>query len=236
MASSKRPGTAVPWSYSSLTAFENCPKRFYLTRIAKAVSEGTNPAMEEGNRKHKILEDFVKGRGGLADLQPMEKFMKRLIAEPGSKVPELQFGLTQDLRPTEFFGKDVWLRGKLDISVIGPKVGYILDYKTGKEKTDFQQLRLFAAVGFAMWPYLETIKTSYVWLPQVDDKVQRPNAKLSKPEVFVKEDKITIFQDFAGRVHEMEKCEASGVWPAKPSGLCRQHCPVGRGNCEHCGG
>lgn len=235
MASSKRPGRAVPWSYSSLQQYETCPRRFYLTRISKAVSEATNPAMEEGNRKHKILEDYVKGKGGLQDLQPMEPVMKRIMAEPAQKVAELQFGLTQDLRPTKFFGDDVWVRGKLDLSVVGPTEAHIFDYKTGKEKTDFQQLRLFAAVGFAMWPYLQTIKTAYVWLPQVDDKVNRPKTKISKPEVFTAPDKVVIFQDFAGRVHKMEQSERNNDWPANPSGLCRDHCPVGRGNCEHCG-
>jgi CRISPR/Cas system-associated exonuclease Cas4 (RecB family) len=227
-------GKAVPWSYSSLQAFETCPRRFYLTKIIKTVVEGQNPAMLEGNRKHKILEDFVKGKGGLQDLESMAPLMKRLVAEPGQKVAELQFGLTQDLRPTKFFGDDVWVRGKLDLSIVGPKHAFIFDYKTGKRKTDFHQLRLFAGAAFAMWPYVETVSTGYVWLPQVDDKVDRPKAKIDT-EQFARADKEVIFQDFAARVFKIEEAERTGNWEPTPSGLCQNYCPVGRGNCEHCG-
>ena len=51
----------VPWSYSSLQAFETCPRRFYLTRIAKLASEAQTQATLWGNEVHKALELAVAG-------------------------------------------------------------------------------------------------------------------------------------------------------------------------------
>jgi CRISPR/Cas system-associated exonuclease Cas4 (RecB family) len=221
-----RLGKAVPWSYSSLQQFETCPRRFYLTRIVKAVKEPQTAATAEGNRVHKVLEDYVKGTGGMStDLLWLRPFMDRLRAEPGNKVPEQQFGLTRDLRPTGFFDANVWVRGKLDLNIHQTERSYTFDYKTGKRKIDSDQLKLYAGVNFAMSPHAKEVVAGFIWIP--DRKIDR--------EVYTRDQMIPIFQEFAGRVHKIEECEQQNDWPAKPSGLCRQWCPVGRANCEHCG-
>ena len=54
-------------------------------------------------------------------------------------------------------------------------------------------------------------------------------------EVFTQDDKPVIFQEFAARVHRMETSEKKDDWPARPSGLCKSWCPVGKALCDHCG-
>jgi len=216
----------TPWSYSSLTAYATCPKRYYLTRISKQVAEKQTEATIHGNEVHSALEKYVGGEKPLADkYEDYRAVADKIKLAPGKKLLEYKFGLTKTLTPTTFFAKDVWCRGVLDIAITRPKEAVVLDWKTGARKLDGDQLRLFAGAAMALWPFAETIKTGYIWLKtgQMDT------------ETFTPDDKPGIFQDFAARVHRMEESERNDDWPARPSGLCKSWCPVGRTLCVHCG-
>jgi CRISPR/Cas system-associated exonuclease Cas4 (RecB family) len=219
-------GTVTPWSYSSLTSYETCPRRFYLTRISKQVSEQQTDATRHGNEVHQALEKYVGGSAGLPEKYSSYKpVADKLRAAEGNKLLEYKFGLTKALTPTTFFGEDVWVRGVLDVCIVQEKKAVVLDYKTGKRKLDTDQLRLFAGAALSLWSYVKEVKTGYIWLQtnQMDTEVFKPDQKYE------------IFQDFSARVHRMEKSQESGEWPARPSGLCKNWCPVGKALCEHCG-
>ena len=226
MQTVKKTGNALPWSYSSLSAYETCPKRFYLTRISKQVSEPQTVATMHGNEVHKALEMYVGGKLALPEkYEEYKAVADKLRATKGNKLLEYKFGLTQDLKPTTFFAKDVWCRGVLDVCIVKDETAIVLDYKTGSRKLDGDQLRLFAGAAMSLWPHVDSVKTGYIWLKsaQIDT------------EVFSPAQKTEIFQDFAARVHRMELSQKNDSWPAKPSGLCRSWCPVGRDLCDHCG-
>lgn len=223
---STKQGSAVPWSYSSLTAYETCPRRFYLTRIIKAIKEPQTEATLHGNEVHKALELYVGGMKGLPDKYDAYRAVADKIRNTvGEKKLEYKFGLTKALKPCGFFDGDVWVRGVLDVNIIRPSEVIILDYKTGKRKLDGDQMRLFAGAGLNLWPFAKKVKTGYIWLQtgQIDS------------ETFTPDDSKPIMQEFAMRVHRMEESQRKDDWPAKPSGLCANWCPVGRTNCEHCG-
>lgn len=226
MATATKRGSVTPWSYSSLSAYETCPRRFYLTRISKQVSEPQTDATRHGNEVHKALEQYVGGVMSLPEKYSAYKpVADKLRASPGKKLLEYKFGITQTLQPTTFFGKDVWCRGVLDVCLVGDKSAVILDYKTGARKVDGDQLRLFAGAALSLFPHVRSVKTGYIWL----------KSEQMDTEVFEQTQKAEIFQDFAARVHRMEMSEKNDSWPAKPSGLCRNWCPVGNSLCEHCG-
>ena len=216
----------LPWSFTSLTAYETCPRRFYLTRVAKLVKEPQTEATLHGNEVHKALEKYVGSGSPLpekyANLAPLADKIK---ATPGKKLLEYKFALDDALRPTDFFGARAWVRGVFDVAVVQEKSVVVLDYKTGKRKLDSDQLNLFAAAAMSLWPRAATVKTGYIWLK--DGVVDA--------QTFEQNDKTRIMQDFAGRVQRMVESELQDKWPAKPSGLCRKWCPVGRDLCEHCG-
>lgn len=219
-------GRVTPWSYSSLNDYETCPRRYYLTRIAKVVTEKATEARTAGNEVHKALELYVGGKAPLPDKYVGYKALAdRLRTTPGEKRLEWRFALNRQLNPTSFFAKDCWVRGVLDVTIVRQSTALVFDYKTGKRKLDGDQLRLFAGAALSLLPTVKRVKTGYIWLQseQIDS------------ETFVLQDKVTIFQDFAARVHRMELSERDGKWPAKPSGLCRNWCPVGQKLCEHCG-
>jgi hypothetical protein len=219
-------GKVVPWSYSSLTAFEQCPRRFKLTRITREVKETQGPQLVEGNAVHKALELYVGGKDSLpAKYLPFKPIADKLKCAPGEKLLEYSFGLTKQLTPTTFFGSDVWVRGKLDVTILRGANAAVFDYKNGKRKLDLDQLKLFAAAGFHSWPQVQRVDTAYIWLTE---------GKLDK-ETFVREDAVGIWQEFAIRVHRMERAAERDEFPPKPSGLCKQYCPVGKSLCEYCG-
>lgn len=225
MSSGKR-GTAVPWSFSSLQQYETCPRRFYFTRITKAIVEPQTEATRFGNEVHSALEKYVAGKAELpGNMVQYKPYADSVRNSAGDKLLEYKFGLTKDLKPTEFFAKNVWVRGVLDVCIIRDDEAVVLDWKTGKRKFDGDQLKLFAGVGLTLWPYVKSVKTGYVWLP--DKKIDR--------ETFTPEQKPVIFAEFAQRVRRMEESEKNDDWPARPSGLCKKWCPVGQSRCEHCG-
>lgn len=214
------------WSYSSLTAFETCPRRYYLTRVLKVVKEEQTAATMEGNAQHKALELDVAGKQALpSKYRHLQPLANKLRAVPGQILTEYRFALTRELRPTEFFAKNAWVRGVLDYANVRTNFAVILDYKTGKRKFDTDQLKLFAAAAFQLFPHVERVQTGYIWLR--DKKID--------PQPFERGEAPVIWQEFAARVHRLEKSEETNHWPARPSGLCREWCPVGKKHCEHCG-
>ena len=215
-----------PWSYSALTAFETCPKRFQLTRVTKQVVEKQTEATLWGNQVHKALELFAaKGKPLPPEMQQYERYVKKILSIEGKRVVEERVALTKDFRQTKWMAKDVWVRGIIDIGVVGSETAYLLDWKTGKHRPDNDQLKLFAALAFAMYPWVQRVVTGFIWL-----KVE----KFDK-EVFTRDQLPEIWNEFMPRLSRVATAYDQDKWLPKPSGLCKNWCPVGRSLCEHCG-
>lgn len=126
---SKTP-SVTPWSYSSLTAYATCPRRYYLTRISKQVKESQTEATIHGNQVHSALEKYVGNEAPLDSMyEGYRAVADKIKFSKGRKVLEYKFGLTKGLKPTEFFAKDVWCRGVLDIGILTEKQAIVLDWK-----------------------------------------------------------------------------------------------------------
>lgn len=214
------------WSYSSLTSFETCPRRHQLTRITKQVVEPESDAIRHGNEVHKALELAVKGEAPLPEkYRAYAPLVAVVAAHPGQTHTEMKFGLTRNLTPTGFFGADVWCRGVIDVCTVHEAGAVALDWKTGKPKTDADQLKLFAGAVFALFPQVETVRTGYIWLAH--NKLDR--------EKFTRAELPAIWQEFMPRVERMNAAEQRGQYPPRPSGLCRAWCPVPHSMCEFSG-
>ncbi len=217
--------TKVVWSFSYLNAYETCPRRFYLTKVAKSVVEPQGEALIHGNEVHKAMENAVKGTPLPEKYKDYIPIVEAVKASPGIKHTELQFGLTKSFAPTGFFAKDVWVRGVLDFVSVNGKSVTILDWKTGKPRPDSDQLKLFAAAARHLYPDATKIKTGYVWLGhgKMDTETFRP------------EDVPGIWQEFIPRVNRIEESFKSNKFLPNPSGLCKAWCPVPRSLCEFSG-
>lgn len=215
-----------PWSYSALTAFETCPRRFELTRVSKKVVEPQTEATLWGNKVHKALELYAKGTKPLPpDMEKYGRYVKKIMSYEGKRVVEERVALDRNLRPTKWMAKDVWVRGVIDIGVVGSERAYLLDWKTGKRKPDSDQLKLFAALAFAMYPWIDSVVTGFIWLKE--DKFDK--------QLFTRQQLPEIWSEFLPRLSRVAHAYNENKWAPKPSGLCRNWCPVGKKLCEFCG-
>jgi len=214
------------WSYSALGAFETCPHRYMTTRITKEVKEPQTEATLWGNRVHKAFEENVKMNrpfpNGMEDYAKVADTLKAY--GKGKKIDaEQKLAINRNMNKTEYFASDVWLRSIIDVTIEADGHVFVGDYKTGKKNPDSGQLRLTAAIIFATRPWIENVTNSFLWLKD----------GTTTTEKFVRQDASEIWQEFMPRVKRMEESIRLGEFPKRPSGLCRNWCPVH--TCEHNG-
>lgn len=216
----------IAWSYSSLTAFESCAKRYYHLKVAKDVKDEKGAAALWGSQVHKHLEDRVAlGTPLPQSLERFEPITKRIADAPGQKLVELQLAVTSSFQPTEWFAKDAWCRGIIDVGVLTGTQAVLWDWKTGRRKPESDQLKLFAGLAFAHYPKLMTAFTGFIWMS--DNKVDK--------ERFERSESADIWGAFAPRVIRLHRAYEEAKFPPKPSGLCRNYCPVPKHLCEFSG-
>lgn len=214
------------WSFTALTAFETCPLRFYLTKVAKVVVEPSGPALEHGREVHRAFEDrAAKGIPFPPQMEKYEPYVAKIQSLGGDIIVERKISLDRNLKETQWFAKDVWVRGAIDIGSLRGSTAVFLDWKTGKRKPDSDQLKLFALLGFSVFPEVERIKTGFVWLDE--DKFDH--------NAFTRDQIPALWGEFLPRLSRLAHAYAEDSWLPKPSGLCRKWCPVGKKHCSHCG-
>ena len=211
------------WSFSSLNSFQNCPLQYKLTRVTKEVKTVESEAMRFGTECHLYLENRVAKKDPLPEhLSWMEPLIRKMEVSGGGMIAEQKVALTKGLEVTTFFGKNVWVRGIVDLTVRYGDKSVVLDYKTGKRKPDSDQLMLFAGFEFADRPYVQEVRTGYLWL----------NDKKIDSETFTRKDIPMIWGHFIPKVERLERAYENDEWPAKASGLCGW-CSATRAQCKH---
>lgn len=213
----------IAWSFSSLNDFANCPLSFKLKRVTKECPSVETEAMRHGTIQHEHLELRVRdGKELPPELQWMESRIKIIEDSGGELIAEEKVALTKGLQVTEFFAKDVWVRGVKDLTVRYENKSVVLDHKTGKRKFDSDQLMLFAGFEFAARPEIDEVRTGYIWLK--DKKIDS--------ETYTRRDIPMIWSHFVPKVERLEKAYETDSWPAKPSGLC-PWCPATLAQCKY---
>lgn len=212
-------GKAGAWSYSRMKGFETCPKQYYHVNVLKEHPFQETDATRYGTEFHKAAEEFIRDD---TPIPPKFGFAAPLLetfkAKPGEKHCELKMGLTENLDPCGFFDKQVWFRGIVDLLIINGDKALIVDYKTGKSAkyADPQQLELMALAVMAHFPQVQSIKAALVFVIAdafVDSAYDREVAG-------------ERWAAWVSRYQVMEKAHETGVFNPKPSGLCRNYCPV----------
>ena len=209
-------------SYSALKLYENCPKQYYMQKISKEIKPSFGEASIYGNRVHEQLEDRLKKGTPLPEeSSKYEPLVASFAALPGQLVAEQEFTLNANLEPTGWWDKDAWLRAKLDVSVINGPDAVVGDWKTGKRRHDFFQMELFAILIFKLYPDVQRVVTSLVWLKTMELDSQ----------IYQREDAPKLWDKFFTKVERIEVSLKQEKWPAKPSGLC-PWCPATHAQCE----
>lgn len=206
-----------PWSFTKLDKFENCPKQFYETDVAKRWPVETTQDMLWGRSVHKTFENYLLyGTPLSADLQVHQEFLDRFKAQPGELAGEEKIALNLQLERCGYFDKDVWYRGQVDARKRHGVRAHILDHKTGKVKNDYTQLKSFALWEFLTQPQIEVVQAEYYWT-----QIRGTNG-----ETYTRAQVPELLAFFAPKLHRYADAFLTNTWAPKQSGLCNGWCPV----------
>lgn len=209
----------VPWSYSSLTAYETCPHRYHQERILKVIPKKVFKEADEGVKKHAAIELYLKGEQHLSDI-PLRKIVDKTLAtlDHSHLKYEHKLAITKDRQPCEWDAPNAYYRGILDVMYVDPEnsLAGIYDWKNGKVNEYSEQLKANSMLVFAHYPHVQTVHTEYVWM-----KFGKTTAAKNFRDFSNK-----VWDKFIVRVDRLEKALETGDWPKRQSGLCAKYCPV----------
>jgi hypothetical protein len=215
----------IVWSFSSLKTFQQCPRKYYHTKILKDVREPDTVATLYGKSAHTVAEEYIRdGVPVPAQFEYMKDMLDQLNAIPGEKLCEVMLGLTKDLQPCEFHADDVWWHGIADLVVLDEENGiaHSVDYKTSKNAryADVKQLDLVAAAIFAKYPKIKTIKSALLFVVSKEFIKAKHHAEM----------KEKYLEKPALDVARIEAARENGVWNPISGPLCK-FCSIK--TCEH---
>jgi len=218
-----------PWSFSSIKAFDQCPKKYYHLKVAKDYKEPLTDAITYGSEFHKAAELYIKEG---VPLPPQFNYAKGALDNlnqlPGEKLCEYEMGLTENLDPCGFRDEQVWWRGIADLIILDREKGEarVLDYKTGKSAkyADTGQLELMALAIFKHFPEVKKVKAGLLFV--IAKQFVKDNYNIDAAP--------TMWQKWLRDHDRMRFAYQTNVWNPRPSGLCKKHCVVVE--CPHNGG
>ena len=159
----------IKWSFSSLKTFQQCPKKYYHTKVAKDIKEPDTTATLYGKSAHTVAEEYIRDK---TPIPPAFEYLKgtldSLDAIPGIKLCEEELGLTKDLEPCAFDAPEAWWRGIADLVILDEanEMAWSVDYKTSKSAryADVKQLDLVATAIFKKYPKIKKIKSALLFV------------------------------------------------------------------------
>ncbi len=204
-------GLIKTWSVSALEMFKKCPHASFLKSVTK-VKQERKAASDRGIKLHDAAEEYVKGN--TKKLTAEFKGFRQNVEDLRNKYKEGKVELEGDWafdsnwEPTEWYGKNVWGRIKLDaFEKQSDTAAKVIDYKSGKKfgnelKHSFQLL-VYAIGAFIRHPKLEYIDASCWYIDQKDEVLDksfsRGKAMIFMPRLEQQALKLTTCTDFPPR-------------------------------------
>lgn len=207
----------VAWSFSRISSYEMCPRKYWNESVGKTIPFEETEEMSAGKEWHKGAELFIKKGAKLPlHMRHWEPVLQKFKDAPGEKVVEQQIALNSKWEPVEWYARDAWLRVKSDLTILNGDRGVQIDYKTGKQKDDFTQLRLNSAVTFHLAPEIKRIDHGFLWT----------KTKALTFEPMELKDVPVFWADMLPRVARYQAAHDQQNFPPKPGFLCRGYCKV----------
>jgi len=204
------------WSFSSLKTFQQCPRKYYHTKVVRDIVEPDTQATLYGKTAHTVAEEYIRDD---VPIPPQFAYMQATLdvlkAIPGDKLCEVRLGLTRNLESCDFDAPNVWWHGIADLVVINPTqtMAYSVDYKTSKSAryADVKQLDLVACGLFAKFPTLQRVKSALLFtvskeFVRADHYVELLPKYMQKP---------------AEDVARIDAAKENGVWNPVQGPLCK---------------
>lgn len=145
-----------PLSWSRISTFLRCPKKFYL-KYVEGLEEPPTPEMELGSMVHEAIEKLIR--------ESKEEAYKMITESPdydtarwllrnaekilqGMQIVgvEVKFAVDSEFKIVDFNAPEAHIRGVIDLMVKDGNGYQIYDWKTGWSRPDPRQVLLYAAV------------------------------------------------------------------------------------------
>jgi hypothetical protein len=208
----------VAFSYSRLDSFENCPKKYWSLSVGKTVKDLGNEHSQYGDMVHQSIKQFmVQGTQLPLQIRHLTKYLAPIKASPGKLIVEQKLAIDANYEGCDWFDKAAYCRVISDLTIINGKRAIMFDWKTGKMKDEFLQLRLAGAVVMLLAEEIEEAQLVYFWT--------KTKKFTRDPERLTRDDIAKVFNGLAPRLQRYQDAHASESFPARPNPLCR-FCPV----------
>lgn len=203
------------WSHSSLKDFEGCQRRYHEVKVLKNYPFQETEATIYGNKVHEALEFYVRdGKPLPPEFEQFKDVADALLRKPGRKLAEQQMALNADLKPVDWFAKDVWVRGIADLLILDDDnlTAWVVDYKTGNDKyPDRDQLVLMSIMVFEHYPHIRKVNSALMFI------VKNSMVKMQMQ----REAKDQLWWKYRERTARIEQCYETGVWNPNQTPLCK---------------
>lgn len=223
----------LPWSPSALDQFVSCPRQYHAQRILRTVTQEETEQQRWGIYVHKAFEDrqgaiaeWSTTRHGIipemkplpSDLMAHEPHMQKLWDKPGTHFTELRAGFDKKAQPCGFKDLNVWCRLVIDYVKVDEENGRacVVDYKTGKQHSKFEQLYLYCLWVFAMFPGVNLVNAQFYWT----------QTKTTTKKVIGRDEIPALWSKFIPNLKQYAEAFKTDTWQPRQSGLCAGWCPV----------
>jgi hypothetical protein len=206
----RMPGFSKPlvYSYTLLKTADTCLYKCFRQYVKRDLPFDKTPEIDYGNKVHEAMEYRLGGKPLPQDMMHWEPIVS-VYAERKAK-PEKKTGITKDCKPTGFFDKDVWLRCKVDVTMLNGTAVFISDFKTGNSKyEDPFELEIQALTLKAAIPAITKIAGHYAWMK--DNRVG---------QIYDLSNFNATWSKINNKVEVIEDAQASGEWPKTKNPLC----------------
>lgn len=207
---------SIVWSFSSLKTFQQCPRKYYHTKILKDIREPDTQATLYGKAMHTVAEEFIRDGTPIPPAyEYVRPMLEQLNAIEGEKHCEVKLGLTKDLEACDFDAPNVWWHGIADLVIIdeAKQLAYSVDYKTSKSAryADTKQLDLVALGLFAKFPNIVRVRSALAFVVSKEFVKAEHHIEMSAKYI----------EKPAQDVARIEAAIKSGVWNPVQGPLCK---------------
>lgn len=153
-------------SFSSISNYLNCPRKFYEVNVTYSWRDASF-ATAKGEDIHGKIEKYITGQTEALDV-PVDTRLKGLMpsyrdlyATQGMEASthkvcvEKQYAVDENFQPCEWKSPKAILRGKVDFSIEYPTHMEIIDWKSGKKRSNSLQAHIY---GLLVWPTVSVSK------------------------------------------------------------------------------
>jgi hypothetical protein len=206
------------YSFTMLNTADTCLHRCYRQYVKKDIPYVETPEMKWGNDVHTAFEHRLGGKPLPMNMSHWEP-LASAYADRGAR-PEKKTGITKQGKPTGFFDKDVWLRCKIDATMLKGNSVFLADWKTGGSRyEDPFELEIQALTLKAAIPQIDRIHGHYVYLKE--NRVGN---------AYDLSDFNSTWAKINNKIERIEDAQVANEWPKTKNPLCGW-CSVK--DCEH---